>query len=501
MSSKRRKKRTKKKKNPPVAKPKSQLDEEKEEIENMQNKLSSDWLAFSLSSSPWIRFSVSPEIESAFSSDVGASEPEKKQWLFRAESSIMEWVISDMILKEPDRAVQFRNLGRGWVFVLVRRHKRIFKVWFESIRRVEWNHQMDIRTVNLTGKELTKYTRGYLHESEVVFFVKGMVLYGADRSQTSTQGTISIQKFRTDYRGLGKWIGGNQQVQEKCRTSGDLTDEERKMISARTLRKQKKKAQKIQKNLLAADAAPDTTSTEAEAELPATPVRSATARPVDTAFLKLLESFKMEDARRRDDHSAVSFSSESRDWKKEGDTEFKGEVPGPTRSTDNGGIALKTVAKAEPSAPQEPTVVVQKSADISVPAAKEEAAHDPSTNAAAAGATTRSRRSGGRRRRRRKRNKLEKKEQSSAAPAPESSASAAPQPHKDAESATAAAPPPIAAAEQSTPDKAPAVVEPAATAEVSDVGAAGVVKGSESAPNANFSGGRGSLHIERWFND
>ena len=79
MSSKRRKKRSKKKKNPPVAKPKSQLDEEKEEIEEMQKKLSSDWLAFSLSSSPWMRFSVSPEIESAFSSDVGASEPEKKQ--------------------------------------------------------------------------------------------------------------------------------------------------------------------------------------------------------------------------------------------------------------------------------------------------------------------------------------------------------------------------------------------------------------------------------------
>ena len=46
------------------------------------------------------------------------------------------------VVQEPDRAVQFRNLGRGWVFVLVRRHKRIFKVWFESIRRVEWNHQV-----------------------------------------------------------------------------------------------------------------------------------------------------------------------------------------------------------------------------------------------------------------------------------------------------------------------------------------------------------------------
>ena len=45
--------------------------------------------------------------------------------------------------QEPDRAVQFRNLGRGWVFVLVRRHKRVFKVWFESIRRVEWNHQVN----------------------------------------------------------------------------------------------------------------------------------------------------------------------------------------------------------------------------------------------------------------------------------------------------------------------------------------------------------------------
>ena len=47
------------------------------------------------------------------------------------------------IVQEPDRAVQFRNLGRGWVFVLVRRHKRTFKVWFESIRRVEWNHQVN----------------------------------------------------------------------------------------------------------------------------------------------------------------------------------------------------------------------------------------------------------------------------------------------------------------------------------------------------------------------
>ena len=76
---KRRKKRAKKKKGPAAAKPKTRLDEEKEEIEQMQKALNSDWMSFSLSSSPWIRFSVSPEIEAAFSSDVGASEPEKKQ--------------------------------------------------------------------------------------------------------------------------------------------------------------------------------------------------------------------------------------------------------------------------------------------------------------------------------------------------------------------------------------------------------------------------------------
>jgi len=473
----------------------------------MQKALNSDWMSFSLSSSPWIRFSVSPEIEAAFSSDVGASEPEKKQWLFRAESSIMEWVISDMILKEPDRAVQFRNLGRGWVFVLVRRHKRVFKVWFESIRRVEWNHQMDIRTVNLTGNELTKYTRGYLHESEVVFFVKGMVLYGADRSQTSTQGTISIQKFRTDYRGLGKWIGGNQQVQEKCRTSGDLTDEERKMISARTLRKQKKKAQKQHKTLLAAsDNAAVASKKGAEGKSARS---SATARPIDTAFLKLLESFKMEDARRREDpshSSATGFAGDGvDDWKsKEGDMEFKGETAAKADSP-----ALHCTASAHDYG----KLNVSLSADGEPAPSTEAAAAAATTTAAAA---TRSRRSG-RRRRRRKRNNNKKKKDATAPALPpptEPTASDTPQQQHNHEGAVAAstagaASSAVAVAEHSRPDD-PSLRSPRAddaitsAAEATDaraVAADGSREGSDGAQRAKTNAGKGSFHIERWFND
>jgi hypothetical protein len=80
-------------------------------------------------------------------------------------------VLRERILKD-NHVEEFRQLGRGWIFVWLRRPKKEFKFWFESVKRIEHDHQMDLRALNLHGEKLNKHTYGYLFQSEMVFFIK-----------------------------------------------------------------------------------------------------------------------------------------------------------------------------------------------------------------------------------------------------------------------------------------------------------------------------------------
>ena len=64
--------------------------------------------------------------------------------MMAAESSVIQWVLAKQIIADG-RVASFRSLGRGWLFVLLRRPERKFKVWFESVQRVLMNHEMDIK--------------------------------------------------------------------------------------------------------------------------------------------------------------------------------------------------------------------------------------------------------------------------------------------------------------------------------------------------------------------
>ena len=48
------------------------------------------------------------------------------------------------------------------------------KVWFESSDRVLHDHEMDMRSAELTGSTREKYLWGYNPEAEIVFFIKGL---------------------------------------------------------------------------------------------------------------------------------------------------------------------------------------------------------------------------------------------------------------------------------------------------------------------------------------
>lgn len=142
----------------------------------------------------------------------------------------------------------------------------------------------------------------------------------------------------------------------------------------------------------------------------------------------------------------------------------------------------------------------------------------PSTEAAAAAATTtaaaatRTRRSG---RRRRRRKKKKKDSTAPALPPPtELTASDTPQQQHNHEGAVAAstagaASSAVAVAEHSRPDD-PSLRSPRAddaitsAAEATDaraVAAGGSREGSDGAQRAKTNAGKGSFHIERWFND
>ena len=51
------------------------------------------WLPFSISSSPWFKFNVSPSIKAAFSTPIGTTEESVHKWVERAETALSGWVL------------------------------------------------------------------------------------------------------------------------------------------------------------------------------------------------------------------------------------------------------------------------------------------------------------------------------------------------------------------------------------------------------------------------
>jgi hypothetical protein len=135
---------------------------EKAELAHMEAKMARDsgWLSFSLARAPWLSFSIDRAIDTALDdSYVGGSDEVVARWMHRAESSVIYWIINKIIEVEG-RAELFRSLGRGWIFILLRRPQRKFKWWFEGVNRVLRNHQSDISALNLPEGGLEKYTQG-----------------------------------------------------------------------------------------------------------------------------------------------------------------------------------------------------------------------------------------------------------------------------------------------------------------------------------------------------
>ena len=101
---------------------------ERSEIAHMETKMSADpsWLSFSLAKAPWIPFSADRTIDNSMDdSYIGGSDDVVASWMHRAESSVIFWIIN-RIIEQEGRAELFRSLGRGWIFILLRRPQRKF---------------------------------------------------------------------------------------------------------------------------------------------------------------------------------------------------------------------------------------------------------------------------------------------------------------------------------------------------------------------------------------
>ena len=230
---------------------------EKQELAHMEEKMAHDpdWLAFSLAKAPWLSFSIDTAIDTALDdSYIGGSDEVVARWMHRAESSVIYWIINK-IIERDGRAELFRSLGRGWIFILLRRPQRKFKWWFEGCSRVIRNHQSDIAALNLPEGGLEKYTQGYVCQSEIVFLMKGL-------TPTRIVPIISIQKMANDFEHLHKWAT-NEDARKAVQTPFP-TDEERQAHAAKAAKRRernkrekekKKKKKKAQEASSAGEAA------------------------------------------------------------------------------------------------------------------------------------------------------------------------------------------------------------------------------------------------------
>lgn len=213
---------------------------EKQELAHMEEKMAHDpqWLAFSLAKAPWLNFSIDKAIDTALDdSYIGGSDEVVARWMHRAESSVIYWIINK-IIERDGRAELFRSLGRGWIFILLRRPQRKFKWWFEGVPRVLRNHQSDIAALNLPEGGLEKYTQGYVCQSEIVFLMKGL-------TPTRIVPIISIQKMANDFEHLHKWAT-NDDARRAVQTPFP-TDEERQAHAAKAAKRRERNRREKEK--------------------------------------------------------------------------------------------------------------------------------------------------------------------------------------------------------------------------------------------------------------
>ena len=112
------------------------------------------------------------------------------------------------------------------------------KVWFESSDRVLHDHEMDMRSAELTGSTREKYLWGYNPEAEIVFFIKGLA---------PARPLVCIQRLRPDYRDLDKWAI-KPEAKMKCLEKNLPSDAEReKVVQQHKRRKNQRKKKKKEK--------------------------------------------------------------------------------------------------------------------------------------------------------------------------------------------------------------------------------------------------------------
>lgn len=268
--------------------------ERKEKEIAMCESVAGSWLAFSFAKARPIPFSVDPKIKRLFEQvPTGQTKSAMGKWVIDAEASILNWVVDSVLLgdvvlngdkadQEPmttcypkqtkrisssssskskvrRRIDQFKALGRGWILVdiycrelreggslcCLKNRQNSFRVWFESIERIQKDHKLDIR--NLNADTLERYTNGYAHDYELVILVKYLGVC-----------TISIRKLRPDYRKFDHFAKQAQPC-PKSRDWALPTVEERqeqsKAIKAARNKREKKKKRRKEKKLKQRNAA------------------------------------------------------------------------------------------------------------------------------------------------------------------------------------------------------------------------------------------------------
>ena len=248
---------------------------------------------FSITEAPWITFASDKTIQCAFDpTHMGTTDELVAKWVHRAESAVISFIINQVIAKEG-RADAFRALGRGWIFVFLRRRHRKFKWWFEDLSRILRNHKHDITALDLRGPCLEKYTRGYVCQSEIVFCMKGLT-----RMQVTdpTLPVISIQKMANTYKFLHRWA--TNEDTRKSVMSPFPTDEERRLHAAKAAKREEKTKRKRMRRRrdesLDEDVEEDESDDHVDNNGAEAPKLRTNALETDDTFATLLQRFKDE---------------------------------------------------------------------------------------------------------------------------------------------------------------------------------------------------------------
>ena len=179
------------------------------------------WIAFTAAEAQWVPFSVDPRMMRVFREKAPGTEGETEEtmmdWICRTETVLHEWIVS-AILQSAKRAVCFRSLGRGWIFIqlsssgerlgansprLEQVYKRTrFKWWFEGTERIMRNRSSEFSTsLQLPEDEVDKWLYGYQINSEIVFVTRGMA---------PSRSNMSRRKLRAEYWKEHIWASSDE---------------------------------------------------------------------------------------------------------------------------------------------------------------------------------------------------------------------------------------------------------------------------------------------------